>query len=445
MSFTKVYRFQNLPGYESVISKGNSEMTYMGFGRILLEAGQTLEYTVTGEEQAVVLQQGDFRVWVEYDGQMVINGREGTRGNVYDDMPTALYLPPRAKVKLTSKNGMEARVYTAYCDEGNAPYFCPPEEIEEGEPGEYIYKRKYRFIFGQPGKHNDHITKLLIVGETVSVPGGWIGFPAHRHDYERPGKEVVLDEIFSFQMTSEGTGKGGVLQHGYDLTDDNQKLWDEVNVIEENNTAVALPVGYHTTVALPGTVAYLLWGLAGDTKKYKVQFDERYSWLEGCLYSTIQIATWKSVGVDPVSVDWNELFVSLQQKLIDGEEGAIANYKDYSFYEVAKYFTYTDHVMGTDMIICTESWLNSLDEADRTLVEEACKAAYEYHRDHYISEDEVLLEQLVKENGVEVIELDPAVKAELAEKMSAASAAEIVKVTGQELEDQFLKLVDAAR
>ena len=30
MSFTKVYRFQNLPGYESVISKGNSEMTYMG-------------------------------------------------------------------------------------------------------------------------------------------------------------------------------------------------------------------------------------------------------------------------------------------------------------------------------------------------------------------------------------------------------------------------------
>ena len=284
MSFTKVYRFQNLPGYESVISKGNSEMTYMGFGRILLKAGETLEYTVTGEEQAVVLQQGDFQVWTEYDGKMVINGREGQRGNVYDDMPTAVYLPPRAKVKFTSKNGCEARVYTAYCDEGNAPYFCPPEEIEEGEPGEYIYKRKYRFIFGQPGKHNDHITKLLIVGETVSVPGGWIGFPAHRHDYERPGKDVVLDEIFSFQMTSEGTGKGGVMQHGYDLTDDNKKIWDEVNVIEENDTAVALPVGYHTTVALPGTVAYLLWGLAGDEKKYKVQFDERYSWLEGCLY-----------------------------------------------------------------------------------------------------------------------------------------------------------------
>lgn len=286
MSYTTVYRFQDLNGYESVISKANSDMTYEGFGRILLNPGQTLEYKVTGEEQAIVLQQGDMTCWVEYEGVTVVDGAKGQRGNVYDDLPTALYVPPKATVKLYSEKGMEARVFTAYCEEGNAPYFCPPENIEEGEPGEYIYKRKYRFIFGQPGKHNDHITKLLIVGETVSVPGGWIGFPAHRHDYERPGKECVLDEIFSFQMTSTeaGPGRGGVMQHGYDLTDENKKIWDEVNVIEENNTAVALPTGYHTTVALPGTRAYLLWGLAGDTKKYKVQFDERYSWLEGCLY-----------------------------------------------------------------------------------------------------------------------------------------------------------------
>lgn len=283
MSYTTVYRFQDLNGYESVISKGNSDMSFMGFGRILLEPGQTLEYEVAGEEQAIVLQQGDFTAWVEYQGKTVLDGVSGRRSNVYDNLPTALYVPPGAKLKLRSESGMEARVFTAACTSGNAPYFCPPEQVEEGEPGEYIYKRKYRFIFGQPGKHNDHITKLLIVGETVSIPGGWIGFPAHRHDVETPS-ECVLDEIFSFQMTSEGTGRGGVMQHGYDLDDDGRKLWDEVNVIEENNTAIALPSGYHTTVALPGTKAYLLWGLAGETKKYTVQFDERYSWLEGCLY-----------------------------------------------------------------------------------------------------------------------------------------------------------------
>lgn len=284
MSYTKVYRFQNLPGYESVISKGNSDLSFMGFARILLEAGQTLEYVVPEEEQGIVLQSGDMKVWVESDGVLMIDGAEGSRKNVYEELPTALYVPPYAKVKISSKHGMEARIFTAACKEGNAPYFCPPEAVLEQEPGEYIYKRKYRFIFGQPGKHNDHITKHLIVGETVSVPGGWIGFPAHRHDYDIPGKECILDEIFSFQMTSKGTGKGGVMQHGYDLTAENKKLWDEVNVIEDNNTAIALPTGYHTTVAFPGTEAYLLWGLAGAGKQYQVQFDERYSWLEGCLY-----------------------------------------------------------------------------------------------------------------------------------------------------------------
>lgn len=284
MSFTTVYRFQNLKGYEQVISKGNSDMACMGFGRILLQAGETLEYTVRGEEQAVILQQGDMICHVEYGGACVIDGMTGRRGSVYDDLPTALYVPPEAKVRLHSKTGMEARVFTAYCEEGSAPYFCPPENVAEGEPGEYIYKRRYRHIFGQPGKHNDHITKLLIVGETVSVPGGWIGFPAHRHDYETE-KECVLEEIFSLQMTSEGTGRGGVLQHNYDLSTDLQKkLWDEVHVMEDNNAAIALPRGFHTTVALPGTQAYLLWGLAGESKRYQVQFDERYSWLKGCLY-----------------------------------------------------------------------------------------------------------------------------------------------------------------
>ena len=74
MSYTTVYRFQDLNGYESVISKANSDMTYEGFGRILLNPGQTLEYKVTGEEQAIVLQQGDMTCWVEYQGVTVVDG-----------------------------------------------------------------------------------------------------------------------------------------------------------------------------------------------------------------------------------------------------------------------------------------------------------------------------------------------------------------------------------
>lgn len=162
-------------------------------------------------------------------------------------------------------------------------------------------------------------------------------------------------------------------------------------------------------------------------------------------YSPIQIKAWQSVGVDPVSVDWNELFVSLQQKLIDGEEGATVNFEDYSFYEVQPYFTMTDHVFSTDMLITNQEWYEGLSETDRALIDEGAKICYEYHRDHYIPENEALMEKFATEYGTKINELDPAVKAEMAEKMGAATAEEIVKITGQEMYDEFMALVDAAR
>lgn len=157
--------------------------------------------------------------------------------------------------------------------------------VVEGQPGEYIYKRKYRYIYGQQGNPNDGFTKRLMIGESVSVPGGWIGFPAHRHDYDRPGKEVILDEIFSYKVRSDApNGAGGVMCYAYDLDDNGKKLWDEVSVIEDDGCCVALPAGYHTTVSMAGSEVYLLWGLAGPGKLNQVQFDDRYSWLSGCLY-----------------------------------------------------------------------------------------------------------------------------------------------------------------
>ncbi len=285
MSFTQVYKFQDLNGYESVISEKNSDMVYMGFGRILLNPGQKISYTLTGEEHVVVLQHGDFNVTVEYKGETAFADKKGTRTNPFDELPTACYVPPQATITVSSEKGCECRVFTAWLEEGNDPHFLTPDMVVEGNPGEYIYKRKYRYLYGQAGNPNDKITKRLMVGESVGVPGGWIGFPAHRHDYDRPGKEVILDEIFSYQVRSAAPDAfGGVFCYAYDLDDNGKKIWDEVSVIEDNVSAVALPSGYHSTVSMAGSEVYLLWGLAGPGKINQVNFDGRYSWLEGCLY-----------------------------------------------------------------------------------------------------------------------------------------------------------------
>ena len=162
-------------------------------------------------------------------------------------------------------------------------------------------------------------------------------------------------------------------------------------------------------------------------------------------YSPIQIAAWQAAGVTPTATDWNELFVSMQQGLLDGQEAALSTISDFSFYEVQKQLTMTDHVFTCDMLIASSEWLNSLSEEDRALVEETLEESYQWHKEAYRPALDALLDTFVNEYGVTVTELDEASKAELAEKMAAASKEEILKVCDQEIYDTVHGYVEAAR
>lgn len=162
-------------------------------------------------------------------------------------------------------------------------------------------------------------------------------------------------------------------------------------------------------------------------------------------YSPIQIAAWKSVGVTPTATDWNELFVSMQQGLLDGQEAALSTISDFSFYEVQKQLSMTDHVFTCDMLIASSEWLNSLSEEDRALVQETLDEAYEWHKAAYRPALDNMLDTFVNEYGVTVTELDPATKEELVTKMSEASKKEILKICDQEIYDTVQGYVEEAR
>jgi len=281
MQRTTLHQFDMESGYKDVITSKNSSLKHLGFSLLVVEPGQKIEFEVTGEEIAIVLQKGDFKASVEWEGKKYLDKVTGERNDVFEELPTSMYLPPKSKIVLESKEGMEARIFTAPCEDGNEPYFCGPDDVEEGSPGAHIWKRKYRFIFGPKDKHNGDITKKLIVGESVSVPGGWIGFPGHRHDYLNEN-EYPLEEIFSIRVKGPKNGPGSVIQ--YSTGEENGERWNEFFVLEEDNNAIALPEGYHTSFAVPGCTEYLLWGLAGEEKVYKVKFDDRFTGLENALY-----------------------------------------------------------------------------------------------------------------------------------------------------------------
>lgn len=264
-----LFRFNEKKGYQKVIYSENSNMIHLQLDRIFLEAGECLEYMVEKEEKAIVLQNGDFKAMVECKDGNILEGITGRRVNVFDQRPTLIYLPPNSKIKMETTKGMEALVYSSQCDEecGSAR-IIKPEEVSEVYSGTMNWRRRVRVIIG-PDKS---IAKKLIVGESVSIPGGWIGFPPHKHD-EDNNNEYPLEEIFSFKL--DGPHGAMALYHTY-----NKNGYDEHYLIDSNDYAVAIPNGFHTSQAVPGCRYYLLWGLAGDKKVYKLTFDPDFAWLQ---------------------------------------------------------------------------------------------------------------------------------------------------------------------
>lgn len=275
MNKITVRKINRKSSLEKILSPENSSVTWMGFDVISLKEGEDVSYGYADREAALVLQYGEFVAYVDYEGKR-FDGMRGNRKDVFTEKPYAIYNPPGAKLHIKALSDVEFRIFTNPCQQGGNPYLVTPDEVEEGEPGNaaMLMKRKYRHIFGMPGKKNDHITKHLIVGETVSCPGGWIGFPAHRHDHCND-EEHPLDEIFSFRLQAPSERGGFILQYSYN-TNDTGEMWNEVNVVDDNDYVLGLGSGYHTSLVAPECTGYLLWGLGGEEKIYKVKFDPRF-------------------------------------------------------------------------------------------------------------------------------------------------------------------------
>lgn len=182
--------------------------------------------------------------------------------------------------------------------------------------------------------------------------------------------------------------------------------------------------------------------LSNNKREVKSMADLKSLTLRG--YSPVQIAAWQAVGATPTSVDWNELFVSMQQGLIDGQEGALSTINDFGFFEVQKYLTLTDHVFTCDMLVAGTTWLDTLSDEDRELIMASVDKAYEWHKEAYQAELSELIEKF-KEKGMVITEMPDDMREEMREKMSAATEKEIVKVCGQEDYDKVMKWVEESR
>ena len=138
----------------------------------------------------------------------------------------------------------------------------------------------------------------------------------------------------------------------------------------------------------------------------------------------------QALGAEAQQIKFAELYVALQQGVVDGQENPLANFHASKLYEVQKHLALTSHQFQmTPLLMSKRSW-DRLSEADRKAVTEAAAEATTLQRKLSQEADESLLADL-KAKGVQVTTVDKAAfekaTAKVEEKWAAGPIGAYVK------------------
>jgi 5-deoxy-glucuronate isomerase len=255
-------RFEKTGGYVPIAS---NPCSLLDFGVLRLAAGETHERQIASDRECVL-------VMLSGKAKITVNGQVfasvGGRGDVFSGLPHSVYIPRGAEVSVQALTRMEAALPTTPSVLDTAPYEITPAQVSTGQWGTLNFSRTFRQILVEP---DGHPASSIVIGETITPSGNWSTYPAHKHEVDQGG-ERYHEEIYYFRVSSpDGYG---LIQHysperGFDLT---HRVTDD--------SVIAIPYGYHTYVAAPGSHSYYLWVLAGHGRAQGVALDPKTGWVQ---------------------------------------------------------------------------------------------------------------------------------------------------------------------
>ncbi len=120
--------------------------------------------------------------------------------------------------------------------------------------------------------------------------------------------------------------------------------------------------------------------------------------MSSALHKTI----WQSLGANPTPMPW-PIYTELEQGVIDGQENPLWVMEVYKFYEIQKYMTLTRHVYSAHIDVAALAWWQTLEDADRQMIQTAIGEAARYQRADNRDKNAARLE-LLKSKGMQVEE-----------------------------------------
>ena len=124
------------------------------------------------------------------------------------------------------------------------------------------------------------------------------------------------------------------------------------------------------------------------------------------------IAFWKSLGANPTPLNFSELYIALQQGVVDAQENPAVAIIATKLFEQQKYFINTNHIQFLTSVIMNKDLYDGMPEEYRQLIDDVVSTAA-VNNMNLMMANGVKNIQFLKDNGVEVIDLSSETMAQI--------------------------------
>lgn len=121
--------------------------------------------------------------------------------------------------------------------------------------------------------------------------------------------------------------------------------------------------------------------------------------------SPLNISIAEALGASATPMAYGELYTGLQSKVVDSAENNEVSYFTQKHYEVAPYWSYTNHVVGLDYLIINSDVLSSMDDDVRAEFDAGWDAAWKEHTELWNEATQEAIDG-AKEGGATFTEVD---------------------------------------
>lgn len=152
---------------------------------------------------------------------------------------------------------------------------------------------------------------------------------------------------------------------------------------------------------------------------------------------------WNSLGASATPVNFSELYVALQQGMVDAQENIVSGLVSSGQYEQVDYIMDTNHILFFNTLVMNKAKYDGLTSTQKQLLEEYISFVVDKEVELTADENAAYAQQ-AKDSGIEFIELDEATISAMQEK--AQSTVDMISQdVGQDLVDSLFNSLEQVK